>query len=89
MKSKEEKMKDLVVEILDEVNEAMKKKIDELFASRVINVDDWDEKCAPMLKPKIIVCALLDHESKQYSLPQSLAIDKKIKEEIKRLKYFL
>ena len=84
----QEKIKALVTEMLTESYDAMIKNIDKVLKSGAVDVDGWNEKNAPMILPKTIVAALLQDESIQYEA-RGTSYEKKIKKDIKNIKYFI
>lgn len=85
---KREKIKSLVSEMLNSSHEAMIKNIDKALNSGVIDLDSWDEENAPMILPKCILTAILEQESTQY-LCIGTSFEKRIKREVKNIRYFI
>ena len=85
---KTEKIKKLVIEMLNNSHEAMIKKIDSLFISGCIDTESWDENNMPMILPKTIVAALLEDETTQY-YGKGTSFEKEVKKEVKNIRYFL
>ena len=83
-----EKIKEIVLEMLNESHEAMIKQIDRVLNSGAIDVDNWDEKSSPMILPKTIVTAILQRESVQYE-GKGTCFNKKVQREVKNILYFL
>ena len=88
MESKRDKIKGLVVDLLNQSHEAMIKKIDGALNSGAIDIDSWQEDDSPMILPKIIITAILENESTQYQ-GKGTSFEKKIKKEVKNLRYFI
>ena len=83
-----EKIKTLVIEMLNDSHKAMLKNLETILNNnQEIDLDNWDEKNAPMLLPKMIVTALLENDAKQYSLPKDYPNAKKINKNIQYIKY--
>lgn len=85
---KKNKIKKLALDMLKESQEAQFKLVEKALGSGAIDIDAWDEKSQPMIVPKIIVVAILQREADQYD-GTGTSMEKKIKKEIKNLKYFL
>jgi hypothetical protein len=85
---KKEKIEALVIEILNDSKEAMVKKITMALNCGALDIEDWDENKSPMIVPKIIIAALLESESTQYSA-RGTSFEKKIKKEVKNLRYYI
>ena len=66
----------------------MESKIDGALNSGAIDIDSWQEDDSPMVLPKIIITAILENESTQYQ-GKGTSFEKKIKKEVKNLKYFI
>lgn len=88
MESKRDKIKALVVEMLNNSHEAMIKNIDKALNSGAIDIDSWQEDDRPMLLPKTIVTAILEDESTQYN-GIGTSYEKSIKKEVKNIRYYL
>lgn len=88
MESKRDKIKGLVVDLLNQSHEEMYFKIDAALNSGAIDIDSWQEDDSPMILPKIIITAILENESTQYQ-GKGTSFEKKIKKEVKNLKYFI
>lgn len=85
-----EKVKALVIEMLNDSHKAMLKKLETILNNTdVIDLENWDEKNAPMLLPKMIVTALLESDSKQYSLPKNYPNARQLKQQIKNISYII
>ena len=87
-KQKKKAIKKHVLDMLDMSYLAMKKKVDTVLDSRAINIDDWSEDNAPMVLPKSIVMAILQHESHQYEA-KGTSFEKKVKKDVKNISYYL
>jgi methylmalonyl-CoA mutase cobalamin-binding subunit len=85
---KKQNIKSLVVKMLNESHDAMLKKIDNVLNSGGINIDSWDINDKPMILPKIITMALLEHEIHQYD-GSGTSYQKRIKKEVRNLRYFI
>ena len=88
METKRDKIKGLVVNLLNQSHEEMYFKIDAALNSGAIDIDSWQEDDSPMILPKIIITAILENESTQYQ-GKGTSFEKKIKKEVKNLKYFI
>ena len=88
METKKEKIKELVKEMLIESHNKAMQNIDRVLNSGCIDIDSWDEKIAPMILPKAILTAILENEAIQYTAKGTI-FDRKIKKEVKNIKYFL
>jgi hypothetical protein len=86
--SKQDKIKALVADMLNESHEAMLKKIDKALNSGAIDVDNWDENYNKMILPKCIVIAIMQDESHQYD-GKGTSFEKQIKKEVTNIKCFL
>lgn len=86
--NKKEKIKSLVAEMLKDSYEAMLKKIDTAIDSGAVNINDWDEKNAPMILPKCIVMAIMERENLQYS-GRGTGYEKQIKKQVNSIRYYL
>lgn len=85
-----EKVKALVIEMLNDSHKAMLKKLETILNNtHVIDLDNWDEKNAPMLLPKMIVTALLENDAKQYSPPKDYPNARQLKQQIKNISYII
>lgn len=85
---KKDKIKSLVVDMLNESHEAMIKKIDKALNSGAIDVDKWDPADKPMIIPKCIVIAVLEDESMQFT-GKGTSYERYIKKEVKNIRYFI
>jgi hypothetical protein len=85
-----EKIKSLVLEMLETSHKAMINKLDNVFKhNTVINIDNWNVSNEPMIIPKNIVVALLESEANQYTVPNSYPNARKIKQQTELIKYSL
>ena len=85
---KKELIKSYVIEMLDFSKECMVKKLTTALNCGALDIDNWNENSSPMIVPKIIVAALLESESTQYSA-KGTSFERKIKKEVKNLRYFI
>lgn len=83
-----EKIKALVIELLNTSHEAMINKIDRALNSGALDIENWDEKNSPMILPKVIATAILESEATQYSA-RGTSFEKKIKRDVKGLRYYI
>jgi len=88
MTDNKQKIKDLVIEMLDRSYDASVLKINRILNSGCIDTDAWDENNSKMLVPKAIVMALLDFEKDQHS-PKGTSFDKQVTKEFKNIRNFL
>lgn len=88
MKSNKEKIKELVMDMLIESHQKAIKNIDKVLNSGCVDIDNWDEKNAPMVLPKTILTAILENEARQYTARGS-SFEKQMKKEVKNIHYFL
>ena len=86
--NKQEQIKKLVVDMLQESNEAMIKNIDKIFKSGAIDIESWSDTDKPMILPKCIVVALLQNESAQFE-GKGTSFEKHIKKEVKNIRYYI
>jgi hypothetical protein len=85
---KKDKIRSLVVEMLEDSKQAMIKKLDTVLKSGCIDADNWDENNTPMILPKTIITALLENESLQYN-GSGTSYEKQIKKEVRNIRYFI
>lgn len=83
-----EKIKALVIELLNTSHEAMLKKIDGVLNSGALDIESWDEKISPMILPKTIATAILESEATQWSA-RGTSFEKIIKKEVKNIRYYI
>lgn len=83
-----EKIKALVIELLNTSHEEMIKKIDRALNSGALDIENWDEKTSPMILPKTIATAILESEATQYSA-RGTSFERRIKRDVKNLRYFI
>lgn len=83
-----DKIKALVLDMLKYSNENIISKIDKVLKSVCIDADTWDEKINPMILPKCILAAVLQHEALQYT-GRGTSHEKKLKKEINNIRYFI
>jgi hypothetical protein len=88
MDSKKEKIKELVKDMLIESHQKAIQNIDKVLNSGCIDIDDWDDKNAPMVLPKTILTAILENEARQYTA-RGTSFEKQMKKEVKNIRYFL
>ena len=82
-----EKIKALVIELLNNSHEEMLKKIDRALNSGALDIENWNEKTSPMVLPKTIATAILESEATYYCTGTTYA--KRIKRDVKNLRYFI
>jgi hypothetical protein len=83
-----DKIKALVLDMLKYSHDNMLSKIDKVLKSGSIDTDAWDEKVNPMILPKCILAAILQHETLQYQ-GRGTSFEKKMKKEINNISYFI
>ena len=88
MKTKKEKIYSLVSDMLNQSNKAMRKNIRKVLNSGAVDVDNWDESISPMILPKCIITAILQHESTQYD-GTGTSFEKRIKKDVNNIRYFI
>lgn len=88
MKTKKEKIRSLVIEMLNESHEAMIKNVEKALNSGAIDTEQWDERTNKMILPKCIVTAILQKESEQYD-GKGTSFEKQVKREVKNIRYFI
>jgi len=86
--AKKRKIKALAKWMLKDSKKKMEEKIDKALNSGALDIDNWDENNCSMIIPKIIVAALMESEATQYNA-KGTSFEKKIKKEVKNLRYFL
>lgn len=86
--SKQNKIKNIVVDMLQQSNEAMIKNIDRILKSGSIDIENWSEDNNPMILPKSIIIALLQNESSQHGA-EGTSFEKRIKKEVKNILNFI
>ena len=82
-----EKIKALVIELLNDSHEEMLKKIDRALNSGALDIENWNEKVSPMILPKTIATAILESEAMHYCTGTTYA--KRIKRDVKNLRHFI
>lgn len=87
-KVKASAIKKLASEMISESTGEMLKKLDRVLESGCVDIDGWDESNAPMVLPKSIIAAILQSESFQYE-GRGTSYEKRIKKEIKNIRYFI
>lgn len=85
---KRDKLKSLVNDIFNDVHNDMLNKIDRVINSGSIPLSDWNEEDKPMVLPKCIVSAILEHESQLYA-GHGTSFHKRNKKIIKNIQYFI
>ena len=88
MKTKKQKINELVKDMLIESHRKALQNIDRVLNSGCVDIDGWDEKNAPMVLPKTILTAILENESRQYTA-RGTSHEKQMKKEVKNIHYFL
>lgn len=87
-KQKEKAIKKLVYGMLWNSHKEMRINVEQVMKSGAIDIDEWDDKNAPMITPKCIVTAVLEHEKYQY-IGTGTAWEKTVKNQVKNIQYFL
>ena len=64
--TKAEKVEALVLGMLSDCVDRMKKDVKKIISSSAVRHDDWDEDNDPMLLPKSILIAVLEGNAEQY-----------------------
>lgn len=85
---KKELIKSYVIEMLDFSKECMVKKLTTALNCGALDIDNWNKNSSPMIVPKIIVTALLESESTQYGA-KGTSFERKIKKQVKNLRYYI
>lgn len=88
METKKEKIRSLVVEMLNESHEAMIKNVEKALNSGAIDTEQWGERTNKMIIPKCIVTAILQKEAEQYE-GKGTSFEKQVKREVKNIRYFI
>lgn len=88
METNKELIVNLVTEILNDSHRAMLKDLTKVINSGCIDIENWDRTNNSMVLPKIIATAILQHQSTQYE-GKGTSFQKKIKKEVKNIRYFL
>ena len=86
--NKKEKIKELVKDMLIESHQKAMKNIDKVLNSSCVDIDGWDEKCAPMVLPKTILTAILENEARQYTA-RGTSHEKQMKKDVRNIHYFI
>lgn len=84
-KEKEEKLTQLVTEILERSHKDAIKNIQKVIRSGAIDIESWDEK---MVMPKTIATALLEEESRQWA-GVGTKYESQVKKDVKNIRRFL
>lgn len=87
-KQKEKHIRKLSYGMLWDSYKAMRENVERVMKSGVVDIDDWDDKNSPMVTPKCITAAILEHEKYQY-LGTGTAQEKNVKNQIRNILYFL
>ncbi|MFT6879122.1 MAG: hypothetical protein ACJARG_000046 [Arcticibacterium sp.] len=88
MRSKKQKIKRIVKDMLIESHKKALQSIDKVLNSGCVDIDAWDEGEAPMVLPKCILTAILEDEARQYTA-RGTSYEKQTKKEIANIRYFL
>ena len=88
MKSKKQKIKKLVKDMLIKSHKEALNSIDKVLNSGCIDIDGWDEGDAPMVLPKCILTAILENEARQYTA-RGTSYEKQMKKEVSNIRYYL
>jgi len=86
--SNAQKIEAHVNEMLAESIQHMSQKVKKAISCGALDIENWDEKDAPMIIPKIIIQAVLQSEAEQYSA-KGTSFERKINKEVKNLRYFI
>jgi hypothetical protein len=86
--SNRDKIKQHVIDMLNQSHEAMLKKVDKALDSGAIDTESWDENYNPIVLPKCIVTAILQDESTQYEA-KGTSFHNKIRKEVRNIRYYL
>ena len=89
MESNKEKIKKLVKKMLIKSHHETVKNIDKVLDSGCIDVDGWDDECAPMIIPKAIVIAILIYEARSQYAAIATSVENQIKKEVENIHCFL
>lgn len=81
-----DKIKKLVVEMLNDSHSSMLSKIDRVLSSGCIDLDGWDSNSYVL--PKTIMASLLQRESHQY-MGIGTGFEKQVKKQVKNISYFI
>lgn len=77
-----EKIKSLVIDMINDSHDAMIKKIDNILNSGAVDLNQWNET---MILPKSILSALLQYEASQYD-GSGTCFEKEVKNNVKKIK---
>lgn len=88
METNKDLILNLVTEILNDSHSAMLKDLTKVLDSGCVDIENWDRTNNPMVLPKIIATAILQHASTQCE-GKGTSFQKKIKKEVKNIRYFL
>jgi hypothetical protein len=87
-KLKYKKNERLVIGMINESKNAMKRDLVRVLNSGAIDIDAWDFNNAPMVLPKTIITALLKKESESYT-GRGTKYEKEIKKNVANIRYFI
>jgi len=85
---KREKIKKLVTDMLIESHRKAIQNVDKVLDSGCIDIEGWDDENTPMILPKTILTAVLEHEALQYTA-RGTKYEKQVKKEVRNIHYFL
>lgn len=88
MNSNREKIKQLVVDMLNDSHDNMIKKIDKALDSGCLDIEGWEADNSPMILPKCVVTAILKNESQQYEA-KGTSFEKRVKKEVSNIRLFI
>jgi len=86
--SNAEKIERIALEMIDDSVQHMKAKVKKAIKSGALDIENWDEYNKPMIIPKVIIQAVLQSESEQYS-PKGTSFEREINKEVKNLRYYI
>lgn len=87
--TKKRQIKKLVKNLLKESHKAQLEKIDKALNSGALDLDNWSENESPMIIPKIITTSILEDAANRHYTCKGTSHERKIKKEIKNLRYFI
>ena len=87
-KQKEKAIKKLVYGMLWDSHKAMRENVERVMKSGALDIDGWDDKASPMVTPKCIAAAVLEHEKYQY-MGTGTAWEQHVKSQVKNILYFI
>jgi hypothetical protein len=85
---KEMRIRQLIIDMLDNSHTAMEKKIDKVLLSGAVDIEAWDQNTNPMILPKCIIVALLQEEAEQYSARET-SFEKQVRKESANIRMFI